>query len=243
MGTVCQKHAQPGTTCLERSPSREAGLEENNPFFLHFPSFSVPHQPIKPRHLQGEWKTKQITPFFVPVCWVGLIQLGGYCRGYPECVVGDGVDVSALTPLPPLLPASSPQRPTQTPREAAGGGPQPVPTSARLLLWHPIQVSALWTPGSCPKPRTPCAPHLAAALGGSGSSGDTRGHRRRGSHVRRCCWSWLTIVPGGLGNTNRSGGSEGDCLSKQGALGRAPRCVTKRSPLPANLPGLSIEGE
>lgn len=177
---------------------------KKNPFF---PPFSACHNckiQAPPRRLKNP-----INHFFFcgRLCWVGLTWAWRLCRGYPGCVLG-----CWCLPLLPFLHSSlalNPRDPHRLHGRLQDLVPQPVPTSpCLLLLWHkvPIYLGGLWTPCFCPKTSQPACPSLGS---GSGvvvaGSGDNRGHRRRGRHVPCCCWSWLNIVPGQLGNANRSG--------------------------------------
>lgn len=86
--------------------------------------------------------------------------------------------------------------------------PSPCPcTPASLLRWHrvPIQLRGPWTPRLRPSLPAGMPPTWRWQWGGGGRQRGHRGHGRRGRQVPGCCWSWLNIVSGQLGNTNHSG--------------------------------------
>lgn len=147
----------------------------------------------------------------MPVCWeallgwlnTGLEVTAGVTLSVCWCVhICWGMCVSGLAHPPPVFPPSLLHRPMQTSWKPAGSVP-PARVHTPLPLFPPLAQGAHTALGSMdPKPLSQAS--WLACPPPRGWWGHW-GHGRQGRQVPCCCRSWLNIVPGQLGNTNRSG--------------------------------------
>lgn len=138
----------------------------------------------------------------------GLAQYrpGGHCRCYPECVLVCAhmlgyVCVWPCSPSSSLPSLFAPQTHADFMEACRICSPSPCPHT-------PASFSSSGT--GCPYsfgvygPKA-SVPSLLAGMPRPRGWWGHWGHGRQGRQVPCCCRSWLNIVPGQLGNTNRSG--------------------------------------
>lgn len=184
MGQEC---VQLGITCWEGSPSRprcqcvRGACFGGNPLFLHFlPRLATATDPGISKEIK---KTNKQSLFHASL--LGWLTKGSevtagvtlsVCPRVPACVPG-------LARPAPLLPGSSPRRPTQASWEAAGSGPpawaRTPPPPSPPLAQGAHAAEGCTDPPPLPQASWPVGNDSGVAVAGGGDSGGTGGEADR----------------------------------------------------------------